>query len=154
MTITVFNEEEWDAFVRAVGSPAWASDSRFAGAESRLHNSDDLDKLVESWTSAQNAEEAMHLLQAAGVAAGVVQTGQDMAENDPHLRERGLFQKVPDAAGVTRTIERAPYKLSLTPGSVTRGAPEFGADQDFVLREILGVDDEELAEMAIAGAFD
>ncbi|MQG77624.1 MAG: CoA transferase [SAR202 cluster bacterium] len=154
LTITVFNEEEWDAFVRAVGSPAWASDSRFAGAESRLHNSDDLDKLVESWTSAQNAEEAMHLLQAAGVAAGVVQTGQDMAENDPHLRERGLFQKVPDAAGVTRTIERAPYKLSLTPGSVTRGAPEFGADQDFVLREILGVDDEELAEMAIAGAFD
>ena len=154
LTITVFNEEEWDAFVRAVGSPAWASDSRFAGAESRLHNSDDLDKLVESWTSAQNAEEAMHLLQDAGVAAGVVQTGQDMAENDPHLRERGLFQKVPDAAGVTRTIERAPYKLSLTPGSVTRGAPEFGADQDFVLREILGVDDEELAEMAIAGAFD
>ena len=154
LTITVFNEEEWDAFVRAVGSPAWASDSRFAGAESRLHNSDDLDKLVESWTSAQNAEEAMHLLQAAGVAAGVVQTGQDMAEDDPHLRERGLFQKVPDAAGVTRTIERAPYKLSLTPGSVTRGAPEFGADQDFVLREILGVDDEELAEMAIAGAFD
>ena len=154
LTITVFNEEEWDAFVRAVGSPAWASDSRFAGAESRLRNSDDLDKLVESWTSAQNAEEAMHLLQDAGVAAGVVQTGQDMAENAPHLRERGLFQKVPDAAGVTRTIERAPYKLSLTPGSVTRGAPEFGADQDFVLREILGVDDEELAEMAIAGAFD
>ena len=154
LTITVFNEEEWDAFVGAVGSPAWASDSRFASAESRLQNSDDLDKLVESWTSTENAEEAMHLLQAAGVAAGVVQTGQDMAENDPHLRERGLFQKVPDAAGVMRTIERAPYKLSLTPGSVTRGAPEFGADQDFVLREILGVDDEELAEMAIAGAFD
>ena len=96
----------------------------------------------------------MHLLQAAGIAAGVVQTGQDMAENDPHLRERGLFQQVPDASGVMRTIERAPYKLSLTPGSVTRGAPEFGADQDFILREVLGVDDDELAEMAIAGAFD
>ena len=43
---------------------------------------------------------------------------------------------------------------TLTPGEVTKGAPEFGADQDFVLREILGVSDEELAEMAIAGAFD
>ena len=96
----------------------------------------------------------MHLLQAAGVAAGVVQTGQDLAENDPHLRERGIFRQVPDAAGVLRTIERAPYKLSRTPGEVTRGAPEFGADQDLVLREILGVDDEELADMAIAGAFD
>lgn len=154
LAITVFTDHEWADFVGAIGSPAWASDQRFARAESRLGHADDLDRLVESWTVEQNAEEAMHLLQAAGVAAGVVQTGQDLAENDPHLRERGLFQQVPDAAGTLRTIERAPYKLSLTPGEVTRGAPEFGADQDFVLREILGVDDEELAEMAIAGAFD
>ena len=102
----------------------------------------------------QDADAAMHLLQSAGIAAGVVQTGKDMAENDPHLRDRGIFQQVPDAGGVMRTIERAPYKLTLTPGEVIRGAPEFGADQDFVFREILGVDDEELAEMAIAGAFD
>ncbi|MCI0845471.1 MAG: CoA transferase, partial [Chloroflexi bacterium] len=154
LAITVFTDDEWHAFTDAIGSPAWASEERFASAESRLRHADDLDKLVESWTSEQNAEEAMHLLQEAGVAAGVVQTGQDMAENDPHLRERGIFQQVPDAAGVMRTIERAPYKLSLTPGSVTRGAPEFGADQDFILREVLGVDDDELAEMAIAGAFD
>ncbi|MCH7842262.1 MAG: CoA transferase [Chloroflexi bacterium] len=154
LAITVFTDDEWDAFTAAIGSPGWALDQRFANAESRLIHVDALDKMVESWTVEQNAEEAMHLLQAAGVAAGVVQTGEDLAENDPHLRERGLFQKVPDAAGVLRTIERAPYKLSRTPGSVTRGAPEFGADQDFVLSEILGVDDDELAEMAIAGAFD
>ena len=154
LAITVFTDDEWDAFTAAIGSPGWASDQRFANAESRLIHVDALDKMVESWTVEQNAEEAMRLLQAAGVAAGVVQTGEDLAENDPHLRERGLFQKVPDAAGVLRTIERAPYKLSRTPGSVTRGAPEFGADQDFVLSEILGVDDDELAEMAIAGAFD
>jgi crotonobetainyl-CoA:carnitine CoA-transferase CaiB-like acyl-CoA transferase len=154
LAITVFNSEEWDAFVQALGSPSWALEERFATAVSRLKHADELDKLVESWTVEQNAEEAMHLLQAAGVAAGVVQTGHDMAENDPHLRERGIFQQVPDAAGALRTIERAPYKLSRTPGEVTRGAPEFGADQDFFLGEILGVDDEELAEMAIAGAFD
>jgi crotonobetainyl-CoA:carnitine CoA-transferase CaiB-like acyl-CoA transferase len=154
LAITVFTDDDWNAFVAAIGSPDWASDQRFASADSRMSHADDLDRLVESWTVGQNAEEAMHLLQAAGVAAGVVQTGKDMAENDPHLRERGLFQQVPDAAGTLRTIEKAPYKLSVTPGEVTRGAPEFGADQDFVLRDILGVDDEELAEMAIAGAFD
>ncbi|MCH7738280.1 MAG: CoA transferase [Chloroflexi bacterium] len=154
LAITVFTDNEWEAFTGAIGSPSWASDRRFSTADLRLRHADDLDKLVESWTAEQNAEEAMHLLQAAGVAAGVVQTGQDMAENDPHLRERVLFQKVPDAAGTLRTIERAPYKLSRTPGAVNKGAPEFGADQDFVLSEILGVDDDELAEMAIAGAFD
>ena len=84
----------------------------------------------------------------------MVQTAEDLAENDPHLKERGLFQQVPDAGGVLRTIERAPYKLSATPGRVSKGAPEFGADQTFVLSEVLGVDDEELAAMATAGAFD
>jgi len=37
---------------------------------------------------------------------------------------------------------------------VTKAALEFGADQTLILSEVLGVDDEELAEMAIAGAFD
>ena len=154
IAITVFTDEEWGSFVNAIGSPAWASEDRFATVDSREEHADDLDTLVESWTLNQSAEAAMQLLQTAGVAAGVVQTGEDMANNDPQLRERGTFQQVPDAAGVLRTIERAPYQLSRTPGSVTRGAPEFGADQDFVLSEILGLNDEELAEAAIAGAFD
>lgn len=154
LAITVFTDDEWEAFVDAIGTPAWASDQRFVTSDSRLSHADELDQLVESWTVGQNAEEAMHLLQSAGVAAGVVQTGQDLAENDPQLRERELFQQVPDATGVLRTIERAPYKLSRTPGRVNNGAPDFGADQTFILREVLGVGDEELAEMAIAGAFD
>ena len=154
LAITVFADAEWEAFSGVVGSPEWAKDDRFSTVASRLKHADELDKLVGSWTSDQIAEDAMHLLQQAGISAGVVQTGKDMAEDDLHLRERGIFQPVPDAGGVMRTIERAPYKLTLTPGEVTKGAPEFGADQDFVLREILGVSDEELAEMAIAGAFD
>ena len=154
VAITVFTDEEWGSFVNAIGSPVWAFEDRFATVDSREEHADDLDALVESWTLNQSAEAAMQLLQTAGVAAGVVQTGEDMANNDPQLRERGTFQQVPDAAGVLRTIERAPYKLSRTPGSVTRGAPEVGADQDFVLSEILGLSDEELAEAAIAGAFD
>ena len=154
LAITVFTDAEWATFSGVIGTPQWTKDDKFATTGSRRRHADELDRLVESWTAEQNAEEAMHLLQSAGIAAGVVQTGKDMAENDPHLLERGIFQTVPDARGVMRIIERAPYKLTRTPGEVTRGAPEFGANQDFVLREILGVDDEELADMAIAGAFD
>ncbi|GIS95084.1 MAG: hypothetical protein CM1200mP22_23210 [Dehalococcoidia bacterium] len=154
LAITVFTDEEWSSFVSVIGAPDWAFEPRFANPQSREQHSDELDQLVESWTRGQIAEAAMHLLQASGIAAGVVQTGEDMANNDPQLRERGTFQPVPDGLGVFRTIEKAPYKLSRTPGQVTRGAPEFGADQDFVLSEIIGLSDEELAEAAIAGAFD
>ena len=95
----------------------------------------------------------MSLLQAAGVAAGVVQTGADLSR-DPQLKERGFFRRVPDHQGEDRIIESAPYKLSRTPGTVTRGAPAFAADMTYVLRELLGMSDDEVDECAIAGAFD
>ena len=70
------------------------------------------------------------------------------------MRERGFFRRVLDRQGEYRTIESAPYKLSRTPGSVTRGAPNFGADLTYVLGEVLGMSDDELADCAIAGVFD
>ena len=153
VAIAVFADEEWDAFASAIGNPEWTEDTRFSTVTARSAHADDLDSLLQSWTLEHSPEEIMHLLQRAGVCAGVVQTGADLAE-DPQLKERGFFRKVPDAQGVIRTVEGAPYKLSRTPGGPGRGAPEFGSDQTYVLREVLGLPDDELAEYAIAGVFE
>ena len=153
MAITVFGDEEWSAFVEVLGSAQWTDDPRFADSHARERNADALDARVESWTREHTAEEVMSLLQAAGVAAGVVQTGEDLSQ-DPQLKERGFFRRVPDHQGETRVIESAPYKMSRTPGAVTRGAPAFAADMTYVLRELLGMSDDEVDECAIAGAFD
>ena len=153
VAISVFTDAEWRAFVDVMGNPDWAADERFASAGSRERNADALDALVESWTMQHSAEDVMGLLQAAGVAAGMVQTGADLSR-DPQLKERGFFRRVPDHQGEYRTIESAPYKLSRTPGSVTRGAPAFAEDMTYVLRELLGMTDDEVEDCAIAGAFD
>ena len=153
VAITVFTEAEWRAFLEVIGQPQWAHDQRFATAGARQRNADALDALVESWTVQRSADDVMHSLQAAGVAAGVVQTGADLSR-DPQLMARGFFRRVPDHLGEQRIIESAPYKLSRTPGSVTRGAPAFAADMTYVLRELLGMSDDEVEDCAIAGAFD
>lgn len=153
IAISVFTDAEWEACARAIGSPGWARDSRFSTASSRVRFADELDRLVETWTIERSPEEAMHLLQSAGVAAGVVQTGADM-QRDPHLRERGFFRQVPDDSGTPRTIEGAPYMLSDTPGGPVRGASEFAAHQTYVTRDLLGMSDEEAAQCAIDGAFE
>ena len=153
VAISVFTDAEWGAFVEALGNPDWAADPRFASGDLRERNADALDACVETWTSERTAEEAMTLLQAAGIAAGVVQSGADLSR-DPQLKERGFFRRVPDHQGEVRTIESAPYKLSRTPGAVTRGAPAFAADMTYVLRELLGMSDDEVEDCAIAGAFD
>ena len=153
VTITIFTDEEWLSFAKVLGNPQWIVDQRFATASSRERNAEALDAHVETWTRYRTAEEVMSLLQAAGVAAGVVQTGADLSR-DPQLKERGFFRRVPDHQGETRIIESAPYKLSRTPGAVTRGAPAFAADMTYVLRQLLGMSDDEVDECAIAGAFD
>ena len=153
VAISVFTDEEWRAFVEALGNPQWADDPRFGTDAARYRNADALDAFVESWTSQHTAADVMERLQAAGVAAGVVQTGADLAR-DPQLKARGFFRRVPDHRGEYRTIESAPYKLSRTPGRVARGAPDFAADMTYVLRELLGMSDDEVEDCAISGAFD
>ena len=153
VAITVFTDAEWNAFTHTIGDPEWANDARFNSTLARQQHADQLDDLVESWTSQHSPEDVMHRLQSAGVAAGVIQTGADLSK-DPQLKERGFFRQVPDAQNVLRTIEGVPYHLSRTPGGPVRGAPEFGSDQTYVLRDILGMSDDELADCAIAGVFD
>ena len=154
VAITVFNDVQWSSFARAIGDPPWAHDGRFATVAGRHQHADELDPLVESWTVLHAPEEVMHRLQAVGVPAGVVQSGPDLVNTDPQLKERGFFPHVPDDQGTPRFIEGAPYKLSGTPGGAVRAAPAFGAHQDNVLRDLLGMSDEELAECAVQGAFD
>ena len=153
VAISVCTDKEWRAFVSVIGKPQWTEDQRFATGDARCRNADALDSFVESWTIQHTAEDVMAVLQAAGVAAGVVQTGADLSR-DPQLKERGFFRRVPDHQGEYRTIESAPYKLSRTPSSVNRGAPAFAADMTYVLRELLGMSDDEVEDCAIAGAFD
>ena len=154
VAIAVSTDEEWDSLVRVLDDPPWARDQRFATALGRQRNADELNRVLESWTSNHTPEEVTRRLQAVGVAAGMVQSGADLVDRDPQLRHRGFYRQVDDSLGNRRLIEGTPYKLSRTPGGARRGAPEFGEHQTYVLRDVLGMSDEELAECAIAGAFE
>ena len=88
--IAVFSDAEWDAFCRAIGKPAWTKEERFRTLVGRKQNEDDLNNLVSEWTKDCNAEEVMTRLQDAGVAAGVVESPEDLFK-DPQLKSRNNF---------------------------------------------------------------
>ena len=46
VTIAVSTEEEWQAFCRVIGSPAWTTAERFSHAPHRRQNQDELDRLI------------------------------------------------------------------------------------------------------------
>ncbi len=152
LVISVRSQSEWERLVQAMGSPEWARHPRFRTLFLRLQNRRELDRHVESWTMTQSAEDAMALLQKAGVAAGLVSNGMDICERDPQLQARGFWGTVTLPDGTQTKVTGVPIKMSATPGSVRTPSPHIGSSNDYVLGELLGYSDAERHQLIAEGA--
>jgi crotonobetainyl-CoA:carnitine CoA-transferase CaiB-like acyl-CoA transferase len=152
-TIAVLDDEEWESFCKVVGSPSWSKDPKFSRLSVRKQNEDELDRLVEKWTTSHSAEEVMNMMQAAGVPAGLVQTGEDLLEKDPQLKHRHFFREL-DHPEIGKHYARGPsFVLSKSPWLPQR-CPLLGEHNEYILKELLGMSDEEIAELTIEGVLD
>lgn len=152
--ITVFTDEQWQAFCGVIGNPDWTADSRFRNVAARKENEDELDRLIGEWTIGRSPEEVMALMQQAGVPAGVVQDGQDVLENDPHLKTRGYYVYLDHSETGRSAYDSFAFKLSETPGKLSGPAPRLGEHTEYVCKEILGMDDEEYVELLVEEAIE
>jgi len=148
--IAVFTDEEWEKLCEVIGNPALAGDPRFATLLDRKQNEDQLDRIVEAWTSKHSPEEVMRLMQASGVAAGVVANGKDQAE-DPQLahyrffeeREHPVTGKIPFYHGPCFRLSDADYEIGR--------ATLIGEHNEYVYTELLGLSDDEWAGLVAEG---
>jgi crotonobetainyl-CoA:carnitine CoA-transferase CaiB-like acyl-CoA transferase len=144
--ITIFTEDEWQAFCRVLGNPTWTRETRFTSLDARLTHQDELDRYVEAWTQQQAPEEVMALLQGAGVPAGVVANGADL-DRDPQLRARGYWAQVKTPEGDEVMLDGTPVKLSVTPGYVAAPGPLLAEHTESVLKRLLNYSDEHIAQL-------
>ena len=91
VAISVDSDEAWAGLRRAMGSPGWADDDRYANAAGRRTHHDLIDERITGWTTRFDRWEIMRRCQANGVICGPVLDDVDCFE-DPHLRERGFFR--------------------------------------------------------------
>ncbi|RLC96863.1 MAG: hypothetical protein DRI40_01980 [Chloroflexi bacterium] len=146
IAITVCSDKEWQALCHAMGDPSWADDGKFSDTLSRWHNQDELDRHIADWTRQRQDYEVMHLLQEAGVAAGPLMDERDCYA-DPHIRERGFFEQVTHVECGSHLYPGMLWKMSRTPGSIRRPPCRLGEHNEYVYKQLLGVSDEEYAEL-------
>ena len=146
ITIAVGTEEEWHALCVAMGNPAWAKDEQFCNMQRRLENQDELDRKIAEWTNEYDQQELGDRLQKAGVASMPCYEGPQVVA-DPHVREREVFQKVTHPLLGERMVPGPPWRFSETPARVRRAAPLLGEHNHYVLHEILGMAEEEIARL-------
>jgi crotonobetainyl-CoA:carnitine CoA-transferase CaiB-like acyl-CoA transferase len=141
IAIAVFSDEEWDSLCRVMGNPEWTRLGKFLSMQDRWDNFEELDENMADWTARHEREQLVEQLQAAGIAAAVVNDARDLAR-DLHLKERGFFiDLMHPVLGKIRS-DGNPIKMNGTPASFKKASPLLGESNRYVFRDILGMDEE------------
>ena len=151
--IAVSTDEEWQRFCGVLDNPAWTDDSKFKTLADRKENEDELDSLVESWTTNHTAEAIVDIMQSNGIAAAIVANAKDLAEN-PQLAHRQHYKDLEHSEIGPHSYENFAFRLSETPGRPRTAAPCLGEHNAEVCTEILGLSDEEFVTLLTEGVLE
>jgi crotonobetainyl-CoA:carnitine CoA-transferase CaiB-like acyl-CoA transferase len=151
LAISIDSDEAWQRLAEIMGRADLQADERFSTVTARHQNQDELDRIVGEWAAQQDPVEAMKLLQVNGIGAGPVFNAEDLQFNE-HLRHRKFHEAV-DYGGDTgfKPLIGRPYKLSNTPIHLKAPAPVFGEGNRYVLKDILGLEDEAIEKLYADG---
>jgi crotonobetainyl-CoA:carnitine CoA-transferase CaiB-like acyl-CoA transferase len=150
VAISVESDAQWRALCETIGRPDLAGDERYRTVPDRRRHESALEQVIAGWTRHRSKHEAMRILQAAGVPAGAVQTGQDML-SDPHLASRRFYATVDNVRAGRQQLRVSPYRMSATPPTVRRPAPTLGQDTEAILGTLLGYSPDEIRELERLG---
>jgi len=147
--ITAMADSVFRRLAVAMGSPALASDPRFATAVARSQNHEAIDGLIAEWSSTLAVPDLESTLEAHGVPATRIFTLADIFR-DPHYRERqAIVAARDDDLGSIAMAAVAP-RLSGTPGAVVHSGHRIGQDTRRVLHDLLHYPDERIEQLEAA----
>ncbi len=149
IAIAVSADEEWLALCESLGKPEWLEDGRFTDTQSRWRNRDVLNALISEATECRSQQWLMTELQSRGVPAGAVLDGKGLLF-DPHLKARSFYEVAehhPSTGMPPLPYTSRSWKFSRTPGNLRSAAPTLGEHNSFVLSDVIGVPDSQIAAM-------
>jgi len=151
--VVVATREEafWRRLCELLEDPALADDARFDTNANRVKHKDVLVPHLENIFRTRTVADWLERLRAAGVPAAPV-NHFDRAFAEPPVAEREMIVEYdhPDVGKVR--LPGNPIKVSGMTGTISNPAPRLGEHTDAVLRELLSLTPERLAELREQGA--
>ncbi|MBK7328909.1 MAG: CoA transferase [Dehalococcoidia bacterium] len=151
IAISCRSDAEWHALVGALGSPSWATTPDLATRTGRATREDELEARIAEWSANKDRDDLFHALQAAGVTAGPVLNAKEAAE-DSHLAATGTWKRLPATEDYPEVDWLRPaYRFSKSEVDLREPPCLFAEHNDYVYREVLGLSEEEIAQLREAG---
>ena len=127
------------------------NDERFVDVPARLAHLADFHAILRAWAATITDAETIETIFAEhNLATGRLRSVADVARTD-WAKQRGVITEVSDRGGGTIRIPQSPWKFSDADVRI-RGIPKYrGEDNTSVLRDLLGVDDATITQLAHDG---
>lgn len=145
--LAVGNDTQFARFAGFVGHADWASDARFATNAARVTNRDVLVPMIRNILKEKPVAYWIESLEEINVPCGPVNT-MDQVFDMEQIQGREMRITMPHS-GSGRKIDLVgnPIKMSETPVSYDHAPPVCGQNTDDILKELLDLDDEAIAQL-------
>ncbi len=148
LAVGIGTDKQYRRFCEIAGAPELAADERFATNPARVRNRKALIPLLERIFEQRETRFWIEHLWREGIPAGPINTVAKALE-DPNTQARKMVVEMPHpTAGVVRLLG-SPLKLSQSPVAYRRPPPLLGEHTRAVLRDVLGMSEEEIREFLV-----
>jgi len=150
--IGIANDVIWRRFLETTGLEE-LDDPMYETNPSRVDHHEPIRDAIRGWVSERSVEEVVSTLNGNGVPSCPIYDLKQASE-DPHIGDARKMTVEVEQPGLGRVkLLGNPIKMSETDPSPRGPAPPLGGDTDSVLRELLGLSDDEVAGLRDAGVF-
>jgi CoA:oxalate CoA-transferase len=152
--VGVFSTRHALALAQVLDKPEIAQDPRFADGRLRAHL-DELNELLERWTSSRSSAEAEAAIRAAGVPCSRYRSAREQLDDDA-LRSRGALRQARDSAGEF-TVVASPVRFAgdeglESPSPETFEVHDLGNHTRAVLERLAGYGHDQIDALTAGGA--
>ena len=148
--VALGNDRQFRSFCALIGREDLANDPRYSSNAGRSTDRGELipemQKTIGTWQSA----DLIARMEAAGLPGGKVNEIPEILA-DPQIAHRGLIKDMTRSDGTPVKVLGFPGKLSRTPATYRKAPPRCGEDTAAVLRETLGLTDQDIERLSAAG---
>ena len=141
--ISVTNRH-WRAVLEVIGRPDLLDEPRFRHNTDRAMNMDEVDELVQGWTSTRERHQVASQLSDAGVPVAVVRE-LDEVVRDSHLINREFLQWIDHDALGESPLPHSPIRFHGSPLRELEIFHGVGEDNESIFGEFLGLTPQEVA---------
>lgn len=150
IALSASSQRIFENVMAAIGREDLIDDPRFETNADRLDNVEELDAIIEDWTSERPTDEVIEVMEASDAIVGPIYDMADIFE-DAHYQARDNIVSVEDPdLGEVKTHGIVP-KYSETPGEVSHLGPSPGEHNEEVYLEEVGIDEEEYERLSEGG---